>query len=116
MSYKSNLGQIRNLIDQALKRWKFICQIAIIYGGEGGLLGTLEIQKRARIVSAARGRGREVILPYLVYCDLLELKTTMEIYKREEVQRSLKKGRKEIGEGRTKSFRKAHVAIKWLKR
>ena len=79
-------------------------------------MGTLEIQKRARIVPAARGRGREVILPYLVYCDLLELKTTMEIYERAEVQQSLKKGRKEIADGRTKSFRKAHAAIKWLKR
>ena len=96
--------------------WKFIRQIAIIHGGEGGLLGTLEIQKRARIVPAASGRGREVILPYLVYRDLLELKTTMEIYEREEVQESLKKGRKEIAVGRTKSFRKAHEAIKWLKR
>jgi hypothetical protein len=76
----------------------------------------LEIQKRARIVPAARGRGREVILPYFVYRDLLELKTTMEIYERAEVQESLKKGRKEIAHGRTKSFRKAQEALKWLKR
>ena len=40
----------------------------------------------------------------------------MEIYERAEVQQSLKKGRKEIADGRTKSFRKAHAAIKWLKR
>jgi len=79
-------------------------------------MGTLEIQKQARIVRAAGGRGREVILPYPVYRDLLELKTTMEIYERAEVQQSLKKGRKEIANGRTKSFRKANDAIKWLKK
>lgn len=79
-------------------------------------MGILEIEKRARIVSAARGRGKEVILPYTVYRDLLELKTTMEIYERAEVQQSLRKGRKEVADGRTRSFRNAPEAIKWLKR
>ena len=79
-------------------------------------MGTLEIEKRARIVRAARGRGKEVILPYSVYRDLLELKTTMEIYERAEVQQSLRKGRKEVADGRIGSFRKAPEAIKWLKR
>jgi len=69
--------------------------------------GTLEIEKRVRVVRAARGRGKEVILPYAVYRDLMELKTTMEIYERTEVQQSLRKGKKEVSEGRTMSFRKA---------
>jgi len=77
-------------------------------------MGTLEIEKRVRIVRATRGRGKEVILPYAVYRDLMELKTTMEIFEKTEVQQSLKKGRKEVAEGRTKSFRNAAQAIKWL--
>ena len=79
-------------------------------------MGTLEIEKRARIVRAARGRGREVILPFDVYRDLMELKTTMEIYRRSELQQSLRKGRKDFDEGRIKSVRKASEAIKWLKK
>jgi hypothetical protein len=84
--------------------------------GEGGIMGTLEIEKRVRVVRAARGRGKEVILPYAVYRDLMELKMTMEIYERTEVQQSLRKGKKEVSEGRTMSFRKAPEAIRWLKK
>ena len=79
-------------------------------------MGTLEIEKRVRFVRAAGGRKKEAILPYAVYRDLLELKTTMEVYERSEVQQSLKRGRKDIAEGRAKSFRKASEAIRWLKR
>ena len=55
-------------------------------------LGTLEIEKRVRFVRAAGGRKKAAILPYAVYRDLLELKTTMEVYERSEVQQSLKRG------------------------
>ena len=77
-------------------------------------MGTLEIEKRVRIVRASHGRGKEVILAYAVYRDLMELKTTMEIFERTEVQQSLRKRRKEVAEGRTKSFQNATQAVKWL--
>jgi len=63
-----------------------------------------------------KGGRKEVVLPSAVYRDLLELKPTLEVYERSEVQQSLKRGRKDVAESRAKSFRKASEPIRWLKR
>lgn len=66
-------------------------------------------------VRNAEGRNTEVILPYGLFKELLERKISMEIYEQKEVQRSLRRERKEIVPGRTRSFHDADEAIAWLK-
>lgn len=46
---------------------------------------------------------------------LLELKTSTEIYEQKEVQRSLRRARKDVVSSKTRSFHGADEAIAWLK-
>lgn len=79
-------------------------------------MSTMEIERRAKYISDKRGKHLEVILPYKLYRELLELKTTMEIYEKEEVQKGIRKSKQQVREGKTKSFKTAEEAIHWLRR
>ncbi len=78
-------------------------------------MSTTEIQEKVKYVSDKHGRNREVILPYKLFRELMELKVTMEIYKQEDVQKSLKKSKRQVREGKGKSFTSAYTAIQWLR-
>jgi hypothetical protein len=78
-------------------------------------MGTAQIEKKVKYVRNAEGRNTEVILPYRLFKELLELKASTEIYEQKEVQRSLRHARKDVVSGRTRSFHSADKAIAWLK-
>lgn len=75
---------------------------------------TVDVERKARFVTDRDGKPVEVILPYNVYKRLLELETSMEIYKRKETQKGIKKAKEDIKRGRFKAFNNAEDAIKWL--
>jgi hypothetical protein len=58
----------------------------------------------------------EVILPYRVYQELLELKTSLEIYGQSDVQENLQRAKQDIEAGRMKSVQNVDEAIAWLNR
>ena len=79
-------------------------------------MSTLEIERRIRYVNDLHGRSTDVLVPYKLFKELLELKTGMEIYKQRATQRSIKKSQRQVREGRARSFRTAGEAIRWLKK
>jgi hypothetical protein len=78
-------------------------------------MGTSQIEKKVKYIRNAEGRNTEVILPYSLFKELLELKTSMEVCEQKEVQKSLRRARKDVASGRTRSFHGADEAIAWLK-
>ncbi len=80
------------------------------------IMSTIDIQKKAKYINTFDGKHTEVILPFEVFEELLALKTSMEIFKREETQHSIKKAQKNIVDKKTRSFTKAGDAIRWLKK
>lgn len=78
-------------------------------------MGTAQIERKVKYIRNAEGRSTEVILPYGLFKELLELKASTEIYEQKEVQRSLRRARKDVVSGRTRSFHGAAEAIAWLK-
>jgi hypothetical protein len=75
-----------------------------------------EIERQIRYVNDSHGRNTEVIVPLRLFQDLLDLKISMEIYQRPATQRRLKKARGQVREGKTRSFRTAGEALRWLRR
>jgi hypothetical protein len=78
-------------------------------------MSTAQIEKKVKYIRNAEGQNTEVIMPYRLFKELLELKSSTEIYEQKEVQRSLKRARKDVASGRTRSFHRADEAIEWLK-
>jgi stage III sporulation protein SpoIIIAA len=74
-------------------------------------MSTLEIERLVRYVNDSHGRSIEVLVPYKLFKDLLELKTSMEIYEKPATRRSLTK----VRQGKTRSFKTAAGALQWLK-
>lgn len=72
------------------------------------------IEKKAKLITGRDGRPVEVILPYNIYKELLELERSMEIFKRRETQESIKRAKEDIRHGRVKIFSDAKDAVKWL--
>ena len=81
---------------------------------KGLKMSTVTIQKKVKIVSDSEGKPVEVILPYEVYQELLELQISLEIYQQVDTQESLQRAKKEIGEGKTVSFKNSDEAGEWL--
>lgn len=77
-------------------------------------MATLELEKKARFVTDKNGKPVEVILSYSVYKRFLELETSMEIFKRKETQKSIRRAKEDINKRRHKTFDNADDAIKWL--
>ncbi len=75
-----------------------------------------EIEKRAKLITGRNGRPLEVILPYNIYKQLLELERSMEIFKRRETQESIKRAKEDIKHGRAKNFSDVKEAVRWLDR
>jgi len=74
----------------------------------------IEIEKKAKFVTNNAGKAIEVILPFEIYQQLIELQTSMEIYQQTNTQESIKKAKKEIEKGNTLSFKNMDEAIGWL--
>ena len=63
-----------------------------------------EIEKKTKLITGKDGKPLEVILPYNIYRQLLELERSMEIFNRRETQESIKRAKEDIKHGRVKTF------------
>lgn len=72
------------------------------------------IEKKAKLITGRDGKPVEVILPYNIYKELLELERSMEIFRRKETQASIKRAKEDIRQGRVKNFSDVKDAVKWL--
>ena len=79
-------------------------------------MSTATIQKKAKIFSNAQGKPTDVIIPYKVFQEFLEMKMSMEIYESKEVQEGLKRSKEEVRKGKAHSFTVVDEAIEWLKK
>ncbi|MBI3193777.1 MAG: hypothetical protein HYZ34_04810 [Ignavibacteriae bacterium] len=77
-------------------------------------MSTAEMQKRIKYVNDAKGQKTEVIIPYSLFQEFLEMKISMEIYEQEDVQQSLKRAKKQVQDKKTKAFKDIEQAIQWL--
>ena len=77
-------------------------------------MDTLEIQKKAKYVNNSKGKPVEVIIPYKIYQELLDLQMSFDIYRQENVQQSIKQAKQDIKNGRIKSFKNMEEAFEWL--
>ena len=77
-------------------------------------MNSVEIKKNTKLITNASGKTVEVILPYKIYQELLELKISLEIYEQEDVQQSIKSARKDMENGNTRVFQTMEEAFEWL--
>lgn len=73
-----------------------------------------EIEKKTKLITGKDGKPLEVILPYNIYRQFLELERSMEIFNRKETQESIKRAKEDIKHGRAKTFSNVKDAVKWL--
>ena len=76
----------------------------------------LKIKEKTKFINDANGRPVEVILPYKIYQELLDLQMSFDIYRQEDVQQSINQAKQDIKNGEVKSFRNMEEAIEWLKK
>lgn len=79
-------------------------------------MSTQEIQQKVKYINNARGKHTDVIIPFSIFQELLELKMSMEIFKQTDVQKSIRRAHKNIVDDKIKSFQRADEAIHWLKK
>lgn len=77
---------------------------------------SLDIQKNIKYINDYRNKPKEVIIPFHIFQELLELKVTMEIFEQEDVQKSIKRAKREVRAGKTRSFSRRQEAIEWLRK
>lgn len=77
---------------------------------------SLNIQKNIKYINDYRNKPKEVIIPFHIFQELLELKVTMEIFEHEHIQKSIKRAKREVRSGRIRSFSSAQEAIEWLRK
>ncbi len=75
---------------------------------------SIEIQKKAKLITNASGKTVEVILPYQIYQELFELKISLEIYEQEDIQQSIRSAQKDMENGNFRSFQTMEEAFEWL--
>lgn len=73
-----------------------------------------QIEKKAKFIHDAKGKPVEVVLPYRIYQDLMQLKISHEIYNRPETQEAIKQAKQDVKEGRTRRFHRWEDAMEWL--
>ena len=74
-----------------------------------------QLQKKAKVVNDAQGKRVEVIIPYAVYQEMLDLAVSMEIFQQDDTQESIARAKSDVKRKRTASFNNADEAAAWLK-
>lgn len=72
------------------------------------------ILEKAKLVTDAKGKPIEVVLPYQAYRELVKLKIAQEIYERPETQEAISAAKRDITAGRVRRFKKLAEALRWL--
>lgn len=73
-----------------------------------------QLQKKIKFINDAKRRPVEVVLPYGVYQEYVDMKVSLEFYKSLETQNSIKKAKEDIAAGRFKDYEDAEQLIKDL--
>jgi len=73
------------------------------------------IEEKVKFITDAKGKRHEVIIPYKVYKELLELKISQEIYHQPETQAAIKRAKKDIEEGNFRDYADAATLIRDLR-
>ena len=73
-----------------------------------------QIQKKIKFINDAKGKPVEVILPYGVYQEYMDMKISLEFYKNLETQDSIERAKKDIAAGRFKDYDDVEQLIKDL--
>jgi len=77
-------------------------------------MNALEIKEKTKYINDVNGKPIEVIIPFKIYQELLDLQMSFDIYRQEEVQKSIKRAKQDIKNGKTRSFENMDQAIEWL--
>lgn len=77
-------------------------------------MDALKIKEKTKYINDVNGKPVEVIIPYTVYRELLDLQMSYDIYRQENVQQSIKQAKQDIKNGKAKSFKNMEEAFEWL--
>jgi hypothetical protein len=77
-------------------------------------MSTSEIRKRIKFINDVNGKKTDVIIPYKMFQEFLEMKISMEIYEQDNVKRSLRRAKKQVDSNDIFSFQDVEQAIQWL--
>jgi hypothetical protein len=73
-----------------------------------------QIQKKIKFISDAKGKPVEVVLPYEVYQEYMDMKISLEFYRSLETQDSIEKAKEDITAGRFKDYDDVEQLLKDL--
>ena len=73
-----------------------------------------QIQKKIKFINDAKGKPIEVVLPYKVYQEYMDMKVSLEFYKNLETQDSIERAKKDIAAGKFKDYDDVEELIKDL--
>lgn len=79
-------------------------------------MDALKIKEKTKYINDVNGKPVEVIIPYKIYQELLDLQMSFDIYRQENVQQSIKQAKQDIKNGRVRSFNQMEDAFEWLKK
>ena len=74
----------------------------------------IEIQKKVKTITNSKGVPVEVILPYKIYKELLELQNGIDIYQQKNTRESIRRAKEDIKQRKIKNFKDIDNAIEWL--
>ena len=74
-----------------------------------------QLQKRVKFISDAKGKAVEVVLPYKVYQEYLDMKISFEFYQDPETQESIRRAKDDLAAGRFRDYENIEQLIKDLR-
>jgi len=73
-----------------------------------------QLQKKVKLISNAKGKPTEVVLPYESYREYVDMKISLELYESLDTQESIKRAREDLSAGRFKDYEDIGRLIKDL--
>lgn len=72
------------------------------------------IERKVKFVTDAKGKPIEVILPYRLYQELMQLKLSQEIFEQPETQKAIQQAKEDVKKGQVRRFTNVAEALQWL--
>ena len=73
-----------------------------------------QLQKKVKIISNAKGKPIEVVVPYTAYQEYLAMKISSEFYQDSDTQESIKRAGEDIASSRFRDYEDVDTLIKDL--
>ena len=73
-----------------------------------------QVKKKAKFISNTKGKPVEVVLPYQVYQEYIDMKISLEFYESLETQESIRRAKEDLTAGRFKDYEYVEQLIKDL--